>query len=38
MQAKNDEYKQVTHQLDKLENQGETAMLEAEELEAKINV
>jgi ATP-binding cassette subfamily F protein 3 len=38
MQAKNDEYKQLSQQLDKLQNQWETAMLEAEELEAKINV
>ncbi len=38
MQTKNDEYKQVTHQLDTLQNQWETAMLETEELEAKINV
>ena len=38
MQAKNDEYKQLSQQLDKLQSQWETAMLEAEELEAKINV
>ena len=32
------EYKQVSHQLDALQSRWETAMLEAEELEAKINV
>jgi ATP-binding cassette subfamily F protein 3 len=36
MQAKNDEYKQVAQQLDKLQSQWETAMLEAEEWEKKL--
>lgn len=36
MQAKNDEYKQVTKQLDHLQSQWENAMLEAEEWEKKL--
>ena len=36
MQAKNDEYQQVTRQLDRLQSQWETAMLEAEEWEKKL--
>ncbi|MBC3787261.1 ABC-F family ATP-binding cassette domain-containing protein [Spirosoma utsteinense] len=38
MQAKNDEYKSLSLQLDHLQSQWETAMLEAEELEARIKV
>ncbi len=36
MQAKNDEYKQITQQLDRLQAQWETAMLQAEEWEKKL--
>ena len=36
MQAKNDEYKQITQQLDRLQTQWETAMLQAEEWEKKL--
>lgn len=36
MQAKNDEYQQLERQLNQLQNQWETAMLEAEECEKKL--
>lgn len=36
MQAKNDEYHRLTNQIDQLQSQWESAMLEAEQLEAKL--
>lgn len=36
MQAKNDEYRRITNQINQLQNEWETAMLEAEEWEKKL--